>query len=331
MSHATNVFRRKPIALAISLAYGMSVASVLPAAAVETAAAPPLIIIDNDALEQQAVSIQYQALPTDENATKVKVGAQFPIVVSSEISSKTAKLGDPVEGRLKYDLKIGERLVAERGSVVRGHVDYALRARTPIRCTLSTHRWTMTSGCIGLQFDEIINEKAEHIPLLAEPAREALVVKNKGDGRVLGINHKGEIAAPYSMQVKYMAIRLGLNAALTPAGVFSFGAVPAALGVIGAVNPSFAFGRPVGLNVRHRRLKGFCLGALSGVPGSFLLEGGMIKGEEVVIKPGDEFLAELCQEFTGKPATEAELLAGATTKVHGELVKKKGRRSEPSS
>lgn len=171
-----------------------------------------------------------------------------------------------------------------------------------------------------MEFDEIINEKSEHIPLVAEPARKALVVKNKGEGRVLGINNKGEIAAPYSMQVKYMAIRMGLNAAMAPVGAFSFGAMPVALGVLGAVNPSFAFGKPVGTNVRHRRVKGFFWGALSGVPGSFLIEGTTIKGEEVVIKPGDEFLAELRQDFTGQPATDAMLLPGASTKVHGEII-----------
>jgi hypothetical protein len=98
--------------------------------------------------------------------------------------------------------------------------------------------------------------------------------------------------------------------------------MPAALGLIGAANPSFAFMKPVGLNVRHRRLKGFAWGALSGVPGSWLIEDTVIRGQEAMIKPGDEFLVEFQQEFTGQPATEAELLAGAITKVHGQVVPK---------
>lgn len=316
--------RRGSVIFAVALASCFA-----PALAAADSDVPSVIFIDNDEQEQQQLSLQYQTLPTDENATCVKVGARFPVVIASEISSKTAHAGQEIEAHLKYDLKIGDRLIAAKGSLVRGRVNYALKARTPLRCTVSTHRWTATSGCVGITFDEIINEKGEHIPLVAEPARQALCVKNKAEGRVIGINHKGELAAPYSMQVKYMAIRLGLNAAMTPAGVFSFGAMPAALGVLGAINPSFAFGKPVGLNVRHRRVKGFFWGALSGVPGSFLIEGTTVKGEEVIINPGDEFLAELKQEFTGKPSTDAEMLSGAQMKVHGDIVKRDGIADQP--
>src|SRR5262249_21919459 len=103
-------------------------------------------------------------------------------------------------------------------------------------------------------------------------------------------------------------------------GVFSFGAVPVALGVMGAVNPSFAFMKPVGLNVRHRRIKGFAWGFLSGLPGSWIIEDTVVKGQEAVLKPGDEFVAEFKQEFTGEPATDARLLPSASTKVHGQVL-----------
>lgn len=292
---------------------------------VDASGSPP-IVIDNDELTQQKVVIEEQAPATTENGAKLKVGARFPVVVTSGITSRTAKQGDPVEMRLKYDLKIGDRLVASKGSLVRAHIDYALKARTPLQCTLlSRHRWTMTSGCIGLKFDEIVNEKSEHIPLVATPATEAKFLSNKGEGRELGINHKGQIAGPYSQQVRYEAIRIGINAAMAPAGVFSFGAVPVALGVLGAANPSFAFGKPVGYNVRHRRLKGFAWGALSGVPGSWLIEGSTVKGQEVVINPGDQFLAELKTEFDGQPVPADAITQPGTTSVHGEVVKRKGK------
>jgi hypothetical protein len=281
----------------------------------------PPIIIDDDELSQQQSTVEVRSLPVDGATSAVVVGAKFPVVICSEINSKTAKQGDVVQGRLKYDLKIGDKLIAAKNSSVIGHVDYALRARTPVRCTLSTQRTFRTSGCIGIQFDEIINEKQEHIPLVAEPAQQALYVKNKAEGRVLGINHKGQVAAPFSLQVKYMAVRMALNAAMTPAGVFSFGAMPLALGLIGAADPSFAFGKPVGQNVPHRRLKGFALAAFSGVPGSFLIEGTTIKGEEAVIKPGDEFGVEFRKEFDGTPASPTELAQDADKRVHGEIVK----------
>lgn len=278
------------------------------------------IVIDNDEIVEQAATIAYEDLPTDEGGTKIMAGARFPVVITSEINSKTAKKGDTIHGRLKYDLKIKDRLVAKKGSVVLGHIDYALRARTVMGSLISTERFYRNSGCLGVKFDEIINERGEHIPLVAEPAKQALYVKNKAEGRVLGINHKGQITGPWSQQLRYKAIRVGLNFALAPAGVFSFGAAPVALGVMGAVNPSFAFMKPVGLNVRHRRLKGFAWGFLSGIPGSWLIEDTTVKGQEAVIKPGDEFLAQFRQEFTGEPASEADLMPGAATKVRGEVV-----------
>lgn len=278
------------------------------------------VVVDNDQAEEVKETIKYKELPTDEGKTKVLMGATFPVVISSQITSKTAKPGDAVDARLKYDLKIGDRLVATKGSIVRGHLNYVLKARSVLHSMVTTKRWYRNSGCIGVSFDELINEKGEHIPLVATPSQTSLIVKNKYEGRVLGVNHNGQITGPWSQQLRYKAIRIGLNFALAPAGVFSFGAMPVALGVIGAVNPSFAFMKPVGQNVRHRRIKGFAWGFLSGIPGSWLIEDTVVKGQEAVMMPGDELLAEFKQEFTGEPVTDANLMPGANTKVHGQVV-----------
>jgi hypothetical protein len=289
-----------------------------------------VIVVDNDEAVETKQTIAYQELPTDLGKTRVLVGAKFPIVMSSEVTSKTAKRGDVIEARLKYDLKIGDRVIAKKGSVVYGHLNYTLRARSTMHSLLSLDRWYRNSGCLGVAFDEIVNFEGAHFPLVAAPAQVARIVKNKGEGRVLGVNHAGQITGPWAQQLRYKAIRVGLNAAMAPAGVFSFGAMPVALGVIGAANPSFAFMKPVGLNVRHRRLKGFAWGFLSGIPGSFLIEDTVIKGQEAVIRPGDEFLAEFRQEFTGEPITDASLMAGASTKVHGQVVPGK-EQTKPAS
>jgi hypothetical protein len=278
------------------------------------------IVVDNDQAKETEDTIKYKELPTDDGGTKVLIGATFPVVLCSQVTSKTAKVGDPVEAHLKYDLKVKDRLVAQKGSLVRGHLDYVLKARSVMHSLVSPTRWYRNSGCVGVCFDELINEKGEHIPLVAKPAQTARIVKNKYEGRVLGVNHNGQVTGPWSQQLRYKAIRIGLNAAMAPAGVFSFGAMPVALGVIGAVNPSFAFMKPVGQNVRHRRIKGFAWGFLSGVPGSWLIEDTVVKGQEAVMMPGDELLAEFKQEFTGEPVTDANLMPGANTKVHGQVV-----------
>ncbi len=282
-----------------------------------------IIIIDNDEEVDRATkitkTIEFKALPTDETRTKIVTGATFPVVFISEISSKSAKKGDPIEARLKYDLKIGDKLIAKKGATINGHINYVLKARSQMVSALSKARWGRTSGCLGVAFDDLININGEHVPLVATPARCALVINNKAEGRLLGINHNGQIAGPLSQQLKAQAIKIGINAALAPAGVFSFGAVPAILGIIGAANPSIVFAKPIGLNVRHRRLKGFAWGVLAGVPGSFLIEDTVIKGQEAIIKPGDELLAEFKQEFSGQPSSEADYTSGSG-KVHGEVL-----------
>ena len=308
---------------------GASIAFGLPGTLSDLEAASKLtpdgiIVVDNDEAIEQNDHLQYEDMPLDEGKSKIKIGARFPVVISSAINSKTAKKGDRVEARLKYDLKIGDKLIAKKGSVVRGHLNYCLKARTILHSLVSPERWYRNSGCVGIDFDEIVNEKGEHIPCFAAPARAGRVIKNKAEGRELGVNHNGQVTGPWAQQLRYKAVRVGLNFALAPTGVFSFGAMPVALGVIGAANPNFAFGRPVGLNVRHRRIKGFAWGFLSGIPGSWLIEDTTVKGQEAIIKPGDEFYAAFKQEFNGEPETDASILAGGSTKVRGQVVKEPG-------
>ena len=65
-----------------------------------------VIVIDNDKPAQVEETITYKELETDDGKTIVKIGARFPVMLSSEVSSRTAKKGDPIEARLIYDLKI---------------------------------------------------------------------------------------------------------------------------------------------------------------------------------------------------------------------------------
>lgn len=307
----------KPIAIANAL-ISLPPGSVL--GRMQAAQNSDAVVVDNDEVQEVEETIKQEEIETDEGKTKAKAGARFPVVISSQITSKTAKKGDQIQARLKYDLKIGDRVIAKKGAMVNGHVNYSLKARTIMHSLVSKERWYRNSGCVGIAFDEIINEKGEHLPLAAVPSRQARIVKNKAEGRELGVNHYGQVTGPWAQQLRYKALRIGLNAALAPAGVFTFGAMPVALGVLGAANPSFAFSKPVGLNVRHRRLKGFAWGFLSGVPGSWIIEDTTVKGQEAIIKPGDEFYAEFTQEFTGEPGGDASLMPGASTKLRGEVL-----------
>lgn len=290
-------------------------------AAQAATASDGIIIIDND-LEKEIAVTEYvwKEIPDSEGKVHIDAGGRFPVTVVTSHTSKTAKVGDPVEARLKVDIKIGGRLIAPKGAKVVGHIASCERARRMIQAEISMKRWMRPSGTLGVQFDEILTANGDHIPLVAMPAQQPRIVKNMAEGRVLGVNHKGEIVAPLSSQVKAQAAHIGIRAAASAAGPFSFGIVPVAYGVAGAISPSFAYMHPVGKNVRHRRLKGFSMGVLQGMPGGFLVSDYLIRGDEAIIKPGDEFLAEFKQKFTGEAATDAQLMPGAKVKVHGEVM-----------
>ncbi|MCB1862252.1 MAG: hypothetical protein KDI47_11050, partial [Gammaproteobacteria bacterium] len=51
-----------------------------------------------------------------------------------------------------------------------------------IDTVIGIYDWYRNSGCLGIMFDEIINEKNEHIALDAKPARKDRIVKNKAEG-----------------------------------------------------------------------------------------------------------------------------------------------------
>jgi len=295
----------------------------LSGSALVEAAPCGIMVVDNDEEKLAAEEkIEYKEIADSPDKTAIDAGARFPVYMSTTTTSKTAKVGDPVEGRLKIDIRIGGKLVAPKGSLVIGHVTRVYPARKMIMAELIPNkRWMRMAGSLSFDFDEIVTPNGEHLPLVASPARQARIVKNENEGRVLGVNRSNEIASPLSTQVKHQALHLAIRAGAAAGGVFSFGIVPAAYGVMGAINPSFAFMQPVGKNMRHRRLKGFALGVVTGLPGGFLISDSIIRGPEAIVKPGDIFHAEFKQRFTGEAATSAELLPNVKTKVRGEQIK----------
>ncbi len=294
-----------------------------------------VLVVDNDAYKSQSKSkdessktSSWTEVRAEAGKSVITAGARFPIVLITAHTSRTGRVGDRVEGRLKSDIVIGDNLIAKKNSQVVGHISSAHKARRILIAQLAPKRWMRANGAIGIKFDELINHDGQHIPLVGAPARMARIIDNKAEGRVLGINHNGEIAAPLSTQLKNQGVQLALRGAAGAGGVFSMGAVPVIFGLIGAIHPSFAFLHPVGQNVPHRRLKGFGMGFLSGLPGGFLVADYILKGVEAQVKPGDEFLVEFRQDFDGQPATLAELQPQERMKVRAEVIRKKSKSSK---
>ncbi len=300
---------------------------------------PPLeetdvIVIDNDRYKDRGASgatketSSWTEVKSENGKTAIVAGARFPVVLVSSHTSKNCRIGDRVEARLKADILIAERLIAQKNDRVIGHITSAHKARRLLVAQLAPKRWMRANGAIGIKFDEIITSNGEHILLTAAPARMARIIENKNEGRVLGVNHKGEIAAPLSTQLKNQGVQLAIRGAAGAGGFFSMGAVPILFGLIGAAHPEFAFLHPVGRNMPHRRLKGFGMGFLNGLPGGFIVADWILRGVESVLKPGDEFLVEFQQDFNGEASTTAQLEPQEQTKVKAEIVKPKKSRSK---
>lgn len=286
----------------------------------------PIIVSSDQAQTAANVESECSEGIDIEGQSCINAGSKFPICMSSSHTSKNAKVGDPVEASLAMDLKIGNKLVAERGSKILGHVFICKPARSLHSARVSRDHRLRAAGAIGLQLDEIISANGEHLVIDAVPARQDKIVQNNATGRILGVDKGGEIAMPISIQLKAQALHgsiclaCGLVSVCGPIGMIAgVAAQPIACGALGALSPSSAFKHPVGSNIRHRRLKGFALGALSGLPfGGTLLVDCKINGAESVIYPGDQFLIELKQPFSGQ--TSADYLASETDyRVSGQI------------
>ncbi len=277
------------------------------------------IIIDNDE-ENKVTRAEFNWTESADAEGKVYInaGSKFPICMSTSHTSKTATVGDPIEARLGVDIKIGNRLFAAQGSKINGHIATCKPARKLMQANMSRKRWMRAGGTLGLQFDEIITPEGEHLLLTAIPACQARIVENKAEGRVLGVNSDGEITPPLSAQIKAKSLQTSIALAGALGGPFSMPAMPIAMGVMGAISPSFAYMHPVGTNVRHRRLKGFAMGAVTGLPAGFLLSDSIIRAPESIINPGDQFLVELKESIAMQ--TAGNTIPVAHSQVYGQIV-----------
>jgi hypothetical protein len=277
------------------------------------------IVIDNDADDVSAASVT-DSLPISADR-EFSIGTKFPIQILSAHFSKSAVSGDPVEAALGADINLGGQLIAPKGSKVVGHVTTCEHSSKFAR-SINTTRKLRMSASVGLQFDAIVTPTGLRIAINARPSQQARFVENKNTGRILGVTSEGNIAPPMSSQVKAQAFTMVVRAGASAAGPMSFGAVPVAFGILGAIAPSMFLLRPVGANERHRRLKGFGLGLLNGVPGGFVVADCFVNGGEVSVLPGDQLMAEFRQPFSGIESTVSATVAiEPRREVHGQVLR----------
>jgi hypothetical protein len=270
------------------------------------------------------------AAPVDEKNQLLKqlYGWSATIVVSftKPISTKDAKFGDVVEASLVNDFAWGNKLVAPKNSLIRGHITESTSARTLSKSTLSDDRRFRTRGCLGIQFDEIIDLDGHRWPIKATPCRQSkMTAIDANSARILQVDSLGRVtksenALTGGLKAASTATRVATFAPIPGAMVVTAIATPVAMGTIGAVSPSVAYNKPVDPDVKNRRLKGAAYAFVTNLPGAFFVQSLVEKGNDIEIKEGDTLTlsAALMESGYGLPPGEA-------LQVNGKLVEATNR------
>ena len=129
------------------------------------------------AAESRAASVAQSTSPAPAAArvqapVEVQAGTQLVVALASDISTKTAKVGDRFEARLATALRSGDRLVAPEGARVTGTVTEVVSGSSQIGAV----------PALGLRFDELE---------LADGRQTAI----RGELQQLGQSEKGTDAA----------------------------------------------------------------------------------------------------------------------------------------
>ncbi|GEM_PF-2989945 len=240
------------------------------------------------------------------------VGTLIPVRVDTPLSSKSAIAGEPYSVRLAHDLVIGGRRIASEGDDVIGHVTYSMQARRKLVAKVSKHRWFRSSGCIGLQFDEIVTADGREIAINAVPCNKSPVVTFGKCAGPLCANNKGQIRPTVMTTIKQETKPLLVSAVTVPTELLvSPYAAPVAGALVGFAMPSLLLS-PSEEPPSHARLKGAALGAVTGVPGGFIVTQALTRGEEVILHPLDQLILQVQGNPGGSTGGDTSTAASAS-------------------
>jgi hypothetical protein len=231
----------------------------------------------------------------------IPVGTEMTAMVETPISSKNARTGDEIRVRLAQDLLIGNDLIAAQGADILGHITYVASARSKLHSKLSRKRWCQSSGCLGLQFEQIVTDSGRVVPISAIPEFKSPIYNDSKKYTKLCVNQQGLIRPTVRNSLKQEAKPL-IVSALTSGTSAAVSAVATPIGgaLAGAAVGAFAgYAQPKLLlspteeRRSHPRLKGAALGAIGGVPGGFLVTQAVTRGQEVTLHASDQIVLQV--------------------------------------
>ena len=243
---------------------------------------------------------------------------QFPIVFDTELDSRNTRQGDLVEAHLKDDLVFDGRLIAPAGSIVLGHVEHFVKARTMTQAMSSTDKRFHKTSIIKLSFTEIITPEQEHLKIEGILSQQSAQFGEKIERQVVvgkeGIVDSAEQMLPEDTFIGAQVVNFTLGTGIGQLGtVASFGVLPIVMGAIGAVNPSIITFKAVTKEDKHPRWRGFTMGVVSSLPAGNVVQSMIYHGSELNIHVGDELLVQAHSPYQNSTTTtkvSAKIVAG---------------------
>ncbi len=224
----------------------------------------------------------------------LKKGSVFPVTILSTIDSTTAKLGDPVEGCLVEDLVVGEKILAGKGSTIKGWVSAVHRPRNVLESKFCPTNWLNSNAALSIHFCKI-QSKSGVYQIDAQPA-PATPLRGDRQDVALSVRHDGCITVHWS-GIKYGAAGVAIGAASWLTGPYKLITGPIISGTAGAIQPAYAFDKPVANEDVLTRAKGGLVGAVKGLPGGFIITGIANHGGDIAIPSGTELQVTLSSDL----------------------------------
>jgi hypothetical protein len=137
----------------------------------DAAPKPAAVLATTDPLKATQSPAKAKAMPIT-----VPAGTQFSVGLSSDISTKTAKVGDPVDARLASDLVINGRTALAAGAPVRGTVTEVVSGSQKIGGIPT----------LALTFDRLELENGRTVPINGRVVQQGKSETGKDTAKIVG-------------------------------------------------------------------------------------------------------------------------------------------------
>jgi hypothetical protein len=244
-----------------------------------------------------------------------------PVILSTPLNSKTVTIGQTIQGKLKNDFVLAGRTYACKNAIVKGRVISYIAPRTMSQALGSDRRFN-SRAALALQFDEIIDTSGAHIPVVGFPSRQTVSIPGRNaPSREVKVDAQGRIVKAETVLTDtqrrvYNSARAATLVPIPGSMLVTAMGTPVVMGAAGAADPSFAYNKPVDEKVEHRRWKGMVYAFLTNLPGAFLVQAVVEKGDEIILNAGDELAVDMQLKQQPPPFALADVRGAVLTKAH---------------